>query len=131
MAKEREEKLRTEISLLEDAIIYAKSKGEKDLETHEQLLGKVQRYFEQGTWSMAERELSRAQLAINSKWYLDFITKREKEGMGNVHKGEPRRFIGDGLCKKYGHIQVKIRLSNVRWYYQCRLCGKKGKSQSI
>jgi hypothetical protein len=131
MAKDREAKLRNEISLLEDVIIYAKSKGEKDLDSEEQLLNKVRRYFEQGTWSMAERELLGAEWLRTSKWYMEFIKKREEEGIGDGQNGKVRRFIGDGLCKKYGHIQVKIRMSNVRWYYQCRLCGKRRRSQSI
>lgn len=131
MAKDREAKLRNEISLLEDVILYAKSKGETDLDSEERLLNKVRRYFEQGTWSMAERELFQAEWVKNSKWYMEFIKKREEEGAGEGQNGEVKRFIGDGLCKKYGHIQVKIRMSNVRWYYQCRLCGKRGKYQSI
>jgi hypothetical protein len=131
MARDREPKLRNEIFLLEDVILYAKSKGEKDLDSEEQLLKKVRRYFEQGTWSMAERELLRAEWLRNSKWYMELIKKREEEGIVDAQNGEVRRFIGDGLCKKYGHIQVKIRMSNVRWYYQCRLCGKRKRSQSI
>jgi hypothetical protein len=128
MTKDREAKLRNKINLLEDVILYARSKGEKDLDSEKQLLKKVQRYFEQGTWSAAERELEQAQGVRDSKWYTEFVKKREKEG---ITSGDAIRFIGDGLCKKYGHIQVKIRMSNVRWYYQCRLCGKRGKSQSI
>ena len=131
MAKDREAKLRNGISLIEDAIIYAKSKGEKDLDSEERLLKKVRRFFEQGTWSMAERELFQAEWVRNSKWYMEFIKKREEEGIGDVQNGNVKRFIGDGLCKKYGHLQVKIRMSNVRWYYQCRLCGKRKRSQSI
>jgi hypothetical protein len=79
LAKDREAKLRNEISLLEDAILYAKSKGEKDLDSEEQLLKKVRRFFEQGTWSMAERELLQAEWLRNSKWYMEFIKKREEE----------------------------------------------------
>jgi hypothetical protein len=131
MAKDREAKLRNEISLLEDVILYAKSKGEKDLDSEGQLLKKVKRYYEQGTWSMAERVLSQAEWVRNTKWYIEFIKKREEEGIGDGQDGEAIRFIGDGLCKKYGHLQVKIRMSNVRWYYQCRLCGKRRRSQSI
>jgi hypothetical protein len=131
LAKDREAKLRNEISLLEDAILYAKSKGEKDLDSEEQLLKKVRRFFEQGTWSMAERELLQAEWLRNSKWYMEFIKKREEEGIVHAQNGNVKRFIGDGLCKKYGHVQVKIRMSNVRWYYQCRLCGKRKRSQSI
>jgi hypothetical protein len=131
MAKDRETKLRNEISLLEDVILYAKSKGEKNLESEEQLLRKVQRYFEQGTWSAAERELLQAEWVRNSKWYMEFIERRKIEGIGDPRKGDSIRFIGDGLCKKYGHLEVKICMSNVRWYYQCRLCGRRGKSQSI
>ena len=131
MSKDREAKLRNEISLLEDAILYAKSKGEKDLESGDQLLNKVRRFFEQGTWSMAESELLRAEWLRNSKWYMEYIKKREEEGIEDAQNGNVKRFIGDGLCKKYGHIQVKIRMSNVRWYYQCRLCGKRRRSQSI
>ncbi len=131
MAKDREVKLRNQISLLEDAIIYAKSQGGKDLDSEEQLLKKVRRFFEQGTWSMAERELLQAEWLRNSKWYMEFIKKREEEGIEDAQNGNVKRFIGDGLCKKYGHTQVKIRMSNVRWYYQCRLCGKRRRSQSI
>ena len=123
MSKSRGEKIQDEITALEDAILYAESKGVKGLEEAKNLINKVKRFFEQGTWSMAEKGLSKAIEIKNSKWYLEFMEKR-KEEKGN-------RFVGDGLCGKYGHIMVKIRLSNVRWYYQCRLCKKRGKSQSI
>lgn len=123
MPKSRGEKIQDEITALEDATLYAEGKGIKELDEAKNLLNRVKRYFEQGTWSMAERELTMANEIKNSKWYLEFIEKR-KEEKGN-------RFVGDGLCGKYGHLMVKIRLSNVRWYYQCRLCKKKGKSQSI
>ena len=123
MSKNRGEKLQDEMSTLEDAILYAEGMGVKELEAAKNLLKKVKKLFEQGTWSMAENELSKASNIKNSQWYREFIEKREGE------KGN--RFVGDGLCRKYGHNMVKVRLSNVRWYYQCRLCGKRGKSQSI
>jgi len=123
MSKSRGEKIQDEITALEDAILYAESKGVKGLEEAKNLINKVKRFFEQGTWSMAEKGLSKAIEIKNSKWYLEFMEKR-KEEKGN-------RFVGDGLCGKYGHLMVKVRLSNVRWYYQCRLCKKRGKSQSI
>jgi threonine synthase len=123
MSKTRGEKIQDEITALEDAILYAESKGVKGLEEAKNLINKVKRFFEQGTWSMAEKGLSKAIEIKNSKWYLEFMEKR-KEEKGN-------RFVGDGLCGKYGHLMVKVRLSNVRWYYQCRLCKKRGKSQSI
>ena len=44
---------------------------------------------------------------------------------------EIKRFQDDGLCPKYGHIMVKVKLSNVRWFYECRICKRTGKSQSI
>ncbi|UCE38217.1 MAG: hypothetical protein JSW00_02980 [Thermoplasmata archaeon] len=132
MAIKRGDKLREEISLLEDSILYSESKGVKDLDEAKKLLARVKRLFEQGTWSAAERELSRSENVKNSLWYLEFIKKREEEGTKTQEiSGEPRRFKGDGLCGKYGHLMVKVRLSNVRWYYQCRLCKKRGKSQSI
>lgn len=123
MSKSRGEKIQDEITALDDAILYAESKGIKELGEAKNLINRVKRFFEQGTWSMAEKELSKANEIKSSKWYLEFIEKR-KEEKGN-------RFVGDGLCGKYGHLMVKTRLSNVRWYYQCRLCKKTGKSQSI
>jgi hypothetical protein len=123
MSKNRGEKLQDEITTLEDAILYAENSEVKELEEARNLFSKVRKLFEQGTWSMAENELSKANNIKNSQWYREFLEKREGE------KGN--RFIGDGLCGKYGHLMVKIRLSNVRWYYQCRLCKKRGKSQSI
>jgi len=126
MSKNRGEKLRDEMSTLEDAILYAESIGVKELEEAKGLLEKVKKFFKQGTWSMAERELSKADNIKNSHWYREFVKKREeRKAMGQG------RFIGDGLCSKYGHLMVKVRLSNVRWYYQCRLCKKRGKSESI
>jgi hypothetical protein len=71
---------------------------------------------------MAEKELSSADSIKSSDWYRKLAEKREKG-----HE----RFESDGLCGKYGHEMVKIKLSNVRWYYQCRLCKKSGKSRSI
>jgi hypothetical protein len=123
MSKNRGEKLQDEITTLEDAILYSEGIGVKELEEAKNLLRKVRKLFEQGTWSMAENELSKANNIKNSQWYQQFKERREGE------KGN--RFIGDGLCGKYGHLMVKVRLSNVRWYYQCRLCKKRGKSQSI
>lgn len=132
MAKSRRERLQDEISTLEDAILFAESEEIKDLKEAKALLNKVKRYFEQGTWSMAERELSKNEAIKNSDWYREFTEKRDKE-KGRAEGQTPKqiRFIGDGLCGKYGHNMVKVKLSNVRWYYQCRLCGKRGKSQSI
>lgn len=123
MAKSRGEKLRGEITTFEDAILYAESHKIKDLEEAKNLLERVKKFFEQGTWSMAERELQKAEHIKNSNWYLEFLENR--------NKGESGRFLEDGLCGKYGHVMVKVKLSNVRWYYQCRLCKKKGKSQSL
>ena len=128
MSKNRGEKLEYEMSTLEDAILYAESIGEKELEEAKVLLKKVKKFFDQGTWSMAERELLKVDEIKNSHWYREFIEKREGEGSKTE---EQKRFVGDGLCRKYGHIMVQIRLSNVRWYYQCRLCKKRGKSGSI
>jgi hypothetical protein len=128
MPKNREEKLRNELSTLEDAILYAESRNITDLAEAKRLLDRINKFFEQGTWSMAEKELSQADTIKESQWYREFLEKRK----GVEEKsGEPKRFIGDGLCGKYGHLMVKIRLSNVRWYYQCRICKKRGKSQSI
>lgn len=126
MSKNRGEKLQDEMSTLEDAILYAESIGIEELEEAKGLLEKVKKFFEQNTWSMAERELSKADNIKNAPWYSEFVEKREaKTAM------DQGRFIGDGLCGKYGHLMVKVRLSNVRWYYQCRLCKKRGKSESI
>ncbi len=126
MSKNRGEKLQDEMSTLEDAILYAESIGINELQEAKSLLEKVKKFFEQGTWSMAESELSKADNIKNSPWYREFVEKRQaKKAMGEG------RFIGDGLCGKYGHLMVKVRLSNVRWYYQCRLCKKRGKSESI
>lgn len=122
MSKSRGEKLNEEISNLEDAILFAESRGYKGLEDAKHLLERVKKFFEQGTWSMAEKELSKADSIKDSDWYRELVEKREK---GN------ERFESDGLCSKYGHEMVKIKLSNVRWYYQCRLCKKSGKSRSI
>ena len=131
MSKSRRERLRNEIYTLEDAILYAESKGISGLEEARNLLAKVKRNFEQGTWSTAERELSKAAEIKSSKWFLEFTKKREDKVKTGEKESEPSRFEGDGLCGKYGHFMVKIRLSNVRWYYQCRICGKRGKSQSF
>ncbi|UCG68591.1 MAG: hypothetical protein JSV09_12390 [Thermoplasmata archaeon] len=122
MSKSRGEKLNEEISDLEDAILFAESKGFKDIEWAKSLLERVRKFLDQGTWSMAERELSKAGSIKGSDWYIGFI-----EGRGE----EKGRFEDDGLCSKYGHEMVMIKLSNVRWYYQCRLCKKRGKSRSI
>ncbi len=124
MTKNRGERIKDELSTLEDAILYAENSGVKGLEDAKNLLNRIRRYFEQGTWSMAEKEISKANEIKNSQWYNEFIEKRKEAK-------EQGRFAGDGLCGKYGHLMVKIRLSNVRWYYQCRLCKKRGKSQSI
>ena len=63
---------------------------------------KVKKFFEQGSWGVVEKELAKAEDIIWSDWYIDFIKKKVKAYGG--------RFIGDGLCGKYGHemIQVKI-----------------------
>ena len=123
MAKNRGKVLEDEISTLQDAILYAESKGEKDLEEAKALLEKIKTFFEQGTWSVVERELVKAKEIKESKWFMDFIDKREKVKGG--------RFANDGLCGKYGHEMVQIRLSNVRWFYECRICKKQGKKGSI
>ena len=126
MSKNRGEKLLDEMSTLEDAILYAENMGVKDLKEAKNLLNKVRKFFEQGAWSMAERALSNAIVIKSSQWYREFMEKRE-----GGKAAEQGRFAGDGLCGKYGHVMVQIRLSNVRWYYQCRLCGKRGKYRSI
>lgn len=132
MPKNREGKLREEISTLEDAILYADSKGVKNLEEAQLLLNKVKKFFEQGTWGMAEKEFSKAIGIKSSQWYREFIEKREEQRVKTGGEATAQtRFIGDGLCGKYGHLMVRIRLSNVRWYYQCRICGKRGKYRSI
>ena len=123
MAKNRGKVLEDEISTLEDAILYAESKGEKDLEEAKTLLDKIKKFFGQGTWSVVERELYKAKEIKESKWYMGFIDKREKA------KGS--RFPEDGLCGKYGHEMVQIKISNVRWFYECRICKKQGKKGSI
>ncbi|UCE73900.1 MAG: hypothetical protein JSV56_12910 [Methanomassiliicoccales archaeon] len=128
MSKNREEKLRNELSTLEDAILYAENKGIKDLAEGKKLLERASKFFEQGTWSIAEKELSQADTIKESQWYREFLEKI-KGIEGKLR--EPIRFVDDGLCGKYGHLMVKVRLSNVRWYYQCRICKKRGKSQSI
>jgi len=124
MTKSRGEKLRAEITTLEDAILYAEGKGQKDLEESKTLIERIKKFFDQGTWSMAEKELSKTTKIKSSNWYLEFVEKRSKAK-------EPGRFEKDGLCNKYGHLMVQIRLSNVRWYYQCRICGKRGKYRSL
>lgn len=132
MSGNRGEQLQDEISTLEDAILYAESLGEKDLEEAKALLSKIKRFFEQGTWSMAERVLSEAASIKSYHWYREFVEKREAEkGKTSGKASEHGRFIGDGLCGKYGHNMVQIRISHRRWYYQCRLCGKRGKYQAI
>ncbi len=123
----RREKLQNEINTLEDAILYAKGRGIKNLEEAGFLLEKVRKFFEQGTWNIAEKELDKAAGIKNSQWYLEFIERRKIEG----GKGGERRFKNDGLCEKYGHIMVMIRISHVRWFYQCRICNKRGKRRSI
>ncbi len=128
MSENRGEQLRNEISTLEDAILYAESVGVKELEDAKALLTKVKVFFEQGTWNIAERALSGSASIKNNQWYREFVEKRETE-CGKTSK--PRRFVGDGLCGKYGHNMVKIRVSHRRWYYQCRLCQKRGKYQAI
>jgi hypothetical protein len=128
MAKNRGDKLRDEITTLEDAILYAEHRGEGDLEGGKTLLSRIQQFFDQGTWSSAERLLEKAQDIRETGWYLEFTEKREQ---GKFRSGEQRRFQEDGLCPKYGHIMVKVKLSNVRWFYECRICKKTGKSQSL
>jgi hypothetical protein len=120
MAKSRGAKLNEDINTLEDAILYAESREIKGLDGAKSLLNKIKKFYEQGTWSIAERELQKAEQIKNSEWYLEFAEKRKKG-----------RFAEDGLCQKYGHDMIKIKMSNVRWYYQCRLCKKTGKGQSI
>ena len=127
MSEGRREKLQDEMNTLEDAILYAEDKGVSGLKEAKLLLDKAKNLFEQGTWSKAESELSKASSIISSDWYNEFIERREKEG-GKL--GE-RRFKEDGLCEKYGHLMVKVRISHVRWFYQCRVCGKRSKRQSI
>lgn len=123
MAKNRGKVLEDEISTLEDAILHADSKGEKGLEEAKALLEKVKIFFEQGTWSVVERELAKTEDIIGSEWFIDFIEKKVQAKGG--------RFFEDGLCEKYGHEMVQIRLSNVRWFYECRICKKQGKKGSI
>jgi hypothetical protein len=128
MAQNRGDKLRHDIKTLEDAILYAESKGEGDLEEAKHLLARIQQFFDQGTWSQAEKLLSQTQDVKEKGWYLEFIEKRDQ---GKYKSGEQQRFQDDGLCPKYGHIMVKVKLSNVRWFYECRICKKTGKSHSI
>ncbi len=123
MAKNRGKVLEDEISTLEDAIFYAESKGEKGLEEAKILLDKIKKFFEQGTWSVVERELVNAKGIKESNWYMDFLENREKAKGG--------RFIDDALCRKYGHEMIQIKISNVRWFYECRICKKQGKKGSI
>jgi hypothetical protein len=128
MAKSRGDILRDNISTLEDAIIYAESIGEGELEEAKNLLLRIQQFFDQGTWSQAEKILLQTDELKNTKWYKEYLEKRES---ARYKSGEQLRFEGDGLCGKYGHIMVKVKLSNVRWFYECRICKKTGKSQSI
>lgn len=123
MVKNRGRILEDQISTLEDAIIYAESIGEKNLDGARALVERMRKFFEQGTWSVVERELSKSQDVMELKWYREFLERREEAKGG--------RFAGDGLCAKYGHEMVQIRMSNVRWFYECRLCKKKGRSRSI
>ena len=123
MAKNRGKVLEDEITTLEDAILFAESKGEKDLEEAKALLDKIKMFFEQGTWSVVERELAKAGDVKASKWYVDFLEMRETAKGG--------RFANDGLCGKYGHEMIQIKISNVRWFYECRICKKQGKKGSI
>lgn len=123
MAKNRGKALENEISTLEDAILYADGLGEKDLAEARAILEKVQLFFDQGTWSVVERELSKTGHIIESAWYRQFIEKRLQAKGG--------RFPNDGLCGKYGHEMVQIKMSNMRWFYECRICKKQGKTASI
>jgi hypothetical protein len=123
MAKNRGKVLEDEISTLEDAILHAESKGEKGLEEAKVLLDKIKIFFEQGTWGVVEKELAKTEDIIGSEWFIDFIEKKVQAKGG--------RFIEDGLCQKYGHEMVQIKISNVRWFYECRICKKKGKKGSI
>jgi hypothetical protein len=123
MAKNRGEDLKNEISTMEDAILYAESKGEKDLEEAKAILEKIKIFFEQGSWGVVEKELAKTGDIIGSDWFIDFIEKKLQAKGG--------RFIDDGLCQKYGHEMVQIKMSNVRWFYECRICKKQGKKASI
>lgn len=123
MAKNRGKDLENEISTLEDAILYAESKGEKNLEEAKALLEKIKIFFEQGTWSVVEKELAKTEDITGSEWFIDFIEKKLQAKGG--------RFIEDGLCGKYGHEMIQIKISNVRWFYECRICKKQGKKGSI
>ncbi|UCF08763.1 MAG: hypothetical protein JSW28_03470, partial [Thermoplasmata archaeon] len=120
MAKNRGELLKEEISTLEDAILYAEGKGEKQTGEAKALLDRVKRFFEQGTWSSAERELSRGENIKTMPWFLEFMQKRveARKGKGGERLSSSGRFHDDGLCGKYGHEMVQIRMSNVRWFYQ-------------
>jgi hypothetical protein len=123
MARNRGKDLENEISTLEDAILYAESRGEKDLAEAKAILEKVRIFFEQGTWSVVERELAKTGHIMGSEWYIDFIEKKIRANGG--------RFVNDGLCGKYGHEMVQVKMSNVRWFYECRICKKQGKKASI
>ena len=123
MVKNRGKVLRDEINTLEDAILYAENKGEKGLEEAKAILEKIKKFFDQGTWGVVEKELVKAKDVKESTWFIEFINKRAEAKGG--------RFQDDGLCGKYGHEMVQIRISNVRWFYECRLCKKRGKKGSI
>jgi len=123
MARNRGKELENEISTLEDAILYAESKGEKNLDEAKAVLKKVKTFFEQGSWGVVERELAKTGHIIGSDWFIEFMAKKVQAKGG--------RFIDDGLCQKYGHEMVQIKMSNVRWFYECRICKKQGKKASI
>ena len=128
----RYENLKQEISNFEDAIMYGKMK-EKNVGKAEKILQRTKILFEQGSWGSAERLVEKLSIFKKSSWFVDFVEKRNANGMKAFSKDNKTvvRFVGDGLCDKYGHLMVKVQLSNVRWFYQCRICKKRGKFRSI
>ena len=127
MPSRRGENLEKEITTLVDAMLFAENIKELDLSTFKEKLEKIENAFTSGSWSLAEKKLQELEHTKSEDWYVEFVGKRKAA----LEKSGTNRFKNDGLCKKYGHHMIKVRLSNVRWYYVCNFCGKQGKKASI
>ncbi len=127
MPSARGEKLEMEITTLTDAILFAEKIKDMDISHLKQKVEDVKTAFENGSWSLAEKKLTQMEDIQSQDWYLEYVGKR---GQAIAKSGNPR-FKMDGLCGKYGHHMVKVLLSNIRWYYICSFCDKRGRKASI